>query len=208
VFVSFFPRPRLLLLSLVLWVIATVALWNLGAREWGAQIGLPPAPAGRPPIIGASLFWSAPFLWFYLYYLAAVGLFALFWRLYAPHPWMRWSIGGSALILFVTYFDVQLDVAINGWTGPFYNLVQNALDHSATVTTAQFYGEILTFLGIAAAAVLIGVLNRFFVSHYIFRWRTAMNDHYMRHWSTLRIRHERPTWRGGPRREMMSLSTS
>jgi peptide/bleomycin uptake transporter len=30
------------------------------------------------------------------------------------------------------------------------------------------------------------VLTRFLVSHYIFRWRTAMNDYYMAHWDRLR----------------------
>jgi peptide/bleomycin uptake transporter len=29
-------------------------------------------------------------------------------------------------------------------------------------------------------------MTRFFVSHYIFRWRTAMNDYYMSHWDKLR----------------------
>ncbi|VDZ80564.1 transport protein [Salmonella bongori] len=42
------------------------------------------------------------------------------------------------------------------------------------------------FLGIALIAVVIGVLNNFFVSHYVFRWRTAMNEHYMAHWQYLR----------------------
>ena len=30
-------------------------------------------------------------------------------------------------------------------------------------------------------------MTRFFVSHYIFRWRTAMNDYYMENWSRLRF---------------------
>src|SRR5437868_13928928 len=29
-------------------------------------------------------------------------------------------------------------------------------------------------------------MTRFFVSHYIFRWRTAMNDFYIAHWQQLR----------------------
>src|SRR5260370_41520115 len=29
-------------------------------------------------------------------------------------------------------------------------------------------------------------MTRFFVSHYIFRWRTAMNDFYMANWPQLR----------------------
>ena len=34
---------------------------------------------------------------------------------------------GSALILFATYFQVQVSVAINSWFGPFYDLIQAAL---------------------------------------------------------------------------------
>ena len=185
-FASFFPRPRLFGLSAILWGALAVLLWNFGARDWGAFIGLPQPSTTQAPVVGILVFCSAPFLWFYLYYLAAVGLFALFWRLYAPHPWARWSIGGSALILFVTYFQVQLSVAVNAWYGPFWNLVQVALDHSGAVSLAAFYHQIVIFSGIATVAVLMGVLTRFFVSHYIFRWRMAMNDYYMVHWPTLR----------------------
>ena len=42
------------------------------------------------------------------------------------------------------------------------------------------------FLGIALIAVVISVLNNFFVSHYVFRWRTAMNEYYMANWRQLR----------------------
>jgi peptide/bleomycin uptake transporter len=35
-------------------------------------------------------------------------------------------------------------------------------------------------------AVAVGVLTRFFVSHYIFRWRSAMNNYYTEHWDQLR----------------------
>ncbi len=182
-FVSFFPRPRLFAASLVAWVVFTVLLWEFGAQGWGALIGL--VPAAGQPVIGISRFWSAPFLWFYLYYLAAVTVFAGFWRFYAPHPWARWSIWGSALLLFVTYFQVQVSVAINDWFGPFYDLIQAALDHGHA-TVAQLYQGCFTFLDIALLSVMLTVLTRFFVSHYIFRWRTAMNDYYMSHWPTLR----------------------
>jgi peptide/bleomycin uptake transporter len=42
------------------------------------------------------------------------------------------------------------------------------------------------FAGIAFLAITVGVVSLFFVSHYIFRWRTAMNDYYMLHWQKLR----------------------
>ncbi|WP_280517401.1 SbmA/BacA-like family transporter [Snodgrassella alvi] len=35
-------------------------------------------------------------------------------------------------------------------------------------------------------AVTVFVLNTFFVSHYVFRWRTAMNYYYIENWSKLR----------------------
>ena len=185
-FVSFFPSPRLFFWSAVLWTAVAVAVWYAFGDQLGAAIGLPPDPPGTAPIIGVSVFWSKPFLWFYLYYAAAVAIFAAFWMLYAPHPWARWSILGSALIIFATYYQVQVSVAINNWYGPFYDLVQAALSKSAPVTLTEFYAELVSFAGIACVAVVIAVLTRFFVSHYIFRWRTAMNDYYMANWSTLR----------------------
>jgi peptide/bleomycin uptake transporter len=106
---------------------------------------------------------------------------------FSPHPWSGWSILGSALILFTSYFQVQVSVAINSWYGPFYDLIQAALSKSRAVTLEEFYGELSTFAGIALVAVVVGVMTRFFVSHYIFRWRTAMNDFYVANWGRLRM---------------------
>lgn len=186
-FVSFFPRSKFFFLSVFLWTAFAVALWYMGGRAFGAHFGLPPAAADAKPIIGVSIFWSKPFLWFYIYYFVAVCFFTVFWQIVSPQPWWRWSIPGSALILFVTYIQVEVSVAINSWYGPFYDLVQAALSHSGKVTLGQFYGELATFAYIALVAVTVGVLTRFFVSHYVFRWRTAMNDYYMAHWPKLRL---------------------
>jgi peptide/bleomycin uptake transporter len=161
-------------------------VWYSIGRQAGAAFGLGPAPEGTPPIIGVSVFWSASFLWFYLYYWAVVGLFAAFWFVYAPHPWALWSILGSGLIVFATYYQVQVSVAINDWYGPFYDMVQAAVSKSRPVSLGEFYAGLLSFAGIASVAVVIAALTRFFISHYIFRWRTAMNDFYMSHWNTLR----------------------
>jgi peptide/bleomycin uptake transporter len=185
VFVSFFPRPKLFFWSLVIWTAICVAIWYGGASEWGAMFGLgtPPDPAQAGQV---SVFWSDAFIWFYIYFTIATLLFALFWQLYAPHPWLGWSILGSALILFMTYFQVQVSVAINAWYGPFYDLIQAALAKTAPVTLAQFFGHLITFAGIAFIAISVGVFTRFFMSHWIFRWRNAMNDYYMSHWQKLR----------------------
>lgn len=135
---------------------------------------------------GLATFWSATALWFDLYFALCVAIFAIVWMSFAPHPWAAWSILGSALILFTSYFQVQVSVAINSWYGPFYDLIQAALSKSAPVTVERFYSELSTFAGIALVAVVVGVMTRFFVSHYIFRWRTAMNDYYVANWPRLR----------------------
>ena len=184
-FISFFPNPpRVFFWSAVLWSAVCVASWYFGGGALGDRLGF--AGPGEGVFLGVSRFWSGPFLWFYLYFAAAVAAFALFWQVVSPHPWWIWSVLGSALLLFVTYFQVQVSVAINDWYGPFYDLVQAALGRTREVTLGQFYAELATFLEIALVAVVVAVLTRFFVSHYIFRWRTAMNDYYMSHWPRLR----------------------
>ena len=185
-FISFFPQPKLFFTSAAVWSAILVAIWFLGGEQLGASLGLPPAAEGAPPIIGVSVFWSPPFLWFYLYYFAGVALFYLFWSRYSPHPWQLWSILGSALILFIVYFQVQVSVAVNNWYGPFYDLIQNILSKQVQSTSSQLYGEIAKFTGLALVGMNVAVLNAFLVSHWIFRWRNAMNDYYMANWGRLR----------------------
>ena len=131
VFVSFFPAPRLFFWSAITWAAICIAGWYLGGAALGDAIGLAGPADGQLPI-GIERFWSGPFLWFYLYYTVAVaalraGLAGAARRI----PGRRWSILGSALILFTTYFQVEVSVAINDWYGPFYDLVQAALEKIA-----------------------------------------------------------------------------
>jgi peptide/bleomycin uptake transporter len=95
--------------------------------------------------------------------------------------------------LFSTYFSVQVSVAINNWRRPFFDLVQNALapdqnlDQAAIAQNSNsLFDLILIFSQIAFLAIFIFVVTRFFVSHYIFRWRTAMNDYYVAQWKDVR----------------------
>ena len=177
-FVSFFPRPTLFFTSVVLWTALAMAVWY----GFGSDL----FPVSTKPI-GLATFWFSQELWFDFYFMASVAIFAAAWMLFAPHPWAPWSIPGSALILFTSYFQVEVSVAINSWCGPFYDLVQAALSHSAPVTIERFYAELSTFAGIALVAVVVGVPTCFFVSHYIFRWRTAMNEFYTANWPQLRV---------------------
>jgi len=186
VFQSFFPKPRLFFASAAAWALIAVLLWYAGGDRLGAAVGLQPLPAGAAKVVGVAVFWSNSFLWFYVYYASTVAAFFGFWRLYSPHRWQYWSILGTALIVFNSYFSVEVSVAINAWYGPFYDLIQQALAKTVPVAATQLYTGMLGFAGIAFLAVTVGVLNLFFVSHWIFRWRTAMNEYYLAHWPRLR----------------------
>lgn len=181
-FKSFFPRPPLFLLTAIIWATLAIVFWQAGGEAWLMRL----LGASNEVPISATRFWSPNFLLFYLYYAFCVGVFALCWCTLSPHRWQRWSIFGTALIIFVTWFLVEVNVAINAWYQPFYDLIQTALSAPHKVSLGQLYSGIGVFLWIALIAVTVAVLNNFFVSHYVFRWRTAMNEYYMAHWAHLR----------------------
>lgn len=183
-FKSFFPNPRWFFISVLFWSVINVVLWYTGGNTWGSAIGWPQGYATAELPIGVSRFWSPAFLWFYLWFFIATTLFALFWRFVSDNKWQRWSIWGSAFILFNIWFGVQVSVAINAWYGPFWDLIQSMLGKGGNVK--DLYMGTLTFLYIAMVAVTFAVINAFFTSHYVFRWRTAMNEYYTQHWEKLR----------------------
>ncbi|ENV69003.1 MULTISPECIES: peptide antibiotic transporter SbmA [Acinetobacter] len=184
-FKSFFPNPKWFFISLLVWFAINLALWYSGGSAWGSWIGFPQGYAEATLPIDVSRFWSPAFLWFYLWFFVATTLFAIFWKLKANHPWQRWSVWGSAFILFNIWFGVQVNVVVNAWYNPFYDLIQKMLS-SGGGDVNELYAGVLTFLYIAMVAVTLMVLNLFFVSHYVFRWRTAMNNYYTAHWEKLR----------------------
>ncbi|MEM8914684.1 MAG: SbmA/BacA-like family transporter, partial [Pseudomonadota bacterium] len=163
-----------------------MVIWYMGGSNWGAFFGLGEPTPEDGQIVGIQYFYSPSFLWLYVYYIIAVAIFSAFWFRFSPHPWQLWSIPGSAVILFATYFGVQISVALNNWRRPFFDQVQAALTEGSTVSSAELYDLILVFAVIAFMAIFLFVATRFFVSHWIFRWRTAMNDYYMRRWGKLR----------------------
>lgn len=110
----------------------------------------------------------------------------MFRSFFLSRRWLPWSVLGTILILLSTWYRVQLDVQINEWFGTFYDLVQKALAKPNSITLPEFWKQLSTFLSIAMIYVTVAVLVDFFVKHYIFRWRHAMNDYYMQHWQKLR----------------------
>ena len=196
-FESFFPRPKLLFSSAAAWAIFCVLFWYFAVRDWGSVLSLGGLFGyGFPDVLtgadeAATLLLQdqqadAEGFWFYQYFIIVIVLFSAAWSRLDPHPWQRWSIWGSALIFFVNWFLVQLDVMINEWFGTFYDMVQKALGEPGSVEASDYYWQIATFLQIALVYVFVATMFRFFVSHFIFRWRTAMNHYYMERWQKLR----------------------
>jgi peptide/bleomycin uptake transporter len=199
-FKSFFPNPRLFFSSVVVYSAICSAIWYGFNEQIGEFFGF--NLESSDPVIGLGHFVTDSFLLFYIYYIVSAGLFAAFWYKVAKHPWQWWSVVGSAFILFSTYFSVQVSVAINNWRRPFFDLVQSALqnavpqssDNTPSVASAEtiasvssdLYDLIIIFSEIAFLAIFVFVITRFFVSHFIFRWRTAMNNYYTAQWKQVR----------------------
>ncbi len=197
-FASFFPRPRLFFVSAILWTVVCMAVWYAFAKALGQHLSLggiagihyppPLAPGGNDA--ARTTFASANDIavdaWLYQYMFICGAIFALAWRWFSPNRWFRWSVVASEVILFIVWFQVQLDVLINNWFGSFYDLIQKSLASADAVTSAAYFGQLVTFLTIAMIYIFVAVFNAFLVSHYIFRWRTAMNDYYVENWQRLR----------------------
>ena len=189
-FSSFFPKPKILFPAALIWTALAMALWYGTARDLGPELSLgglvgfayPPAGASGADV-GVE---TARNIWLFQYMLIAEAAFCALVVWLWPNRWFWWSVVVSSLIVFLLWFQVQLDVMINAWFGTFYNMVQQALAKPNAVSEGQFFGQIWTFGGIAMVYIFTAVLTQFIASHYVFRWRTAMNDWYVEHWHRLR----------------------
>ena len=188
-FKSFFPHPKLFFGSFALWSLICVLVWFFYGEPLGAYLSFGglfgydyviPAADAKDAINPGEDFW------FYQYMFYAYALFIGVWMFFSPHKWARWSVLGTGLIIFVTWFQVHLDVLINDWFGTFYDSIQKALTNPNSITAEAYYGQLLTFANIAFIAIAVMVFTRFFVSHWIFRWRTALNDYYTGMWGKVR----------------------
>lgn len=183
-FHSFFPRPKFFFISAVIWAFVAVLGWYFVVEGIGNSFGYV-MPEQEP--YDLSYFVVPANLWFYAYFAACLALFGAVWTVLGrDNPWKRWSIWGSLLIIAVTYFSVQVSVVINNFRRPFGDLLQNALSKQPGITVWDFYDLQIIFVKIAFLSMGVSILTDFFTSHYIFRWRTAMNDFYMAKWEKLR----------------------
>ncbi|QUX94757.1 peptide transporter [Marinomonas sp. CT5] len=197
-FHSFFPKPKLFFLSFALWALICVIGWYSVIQDLGSALSLgswfgvhfPDALASDADTAAQAAFQSAQStaldVWLYQYMSLCYGLFVGFWMIYGGQKWSKWSVLGSAGIVFITWFQVQVSVMLNEWYGKFYDLIQNALASPNSIPIATYYSELSSVAIIIMVAITVAVLSNFFVSHFVFRWRTAMTSYYTSKWSQVR----------------------
>ena len=97
-----FPRPALFFSTAALFSLAAVFLWFDGASQLVFHLPTFARYAGKALPDSAWRFLQPDDLWFYCYFAALTALFATVWSFASPHPRQRWSVLGTALILFIT----------------------------------------------------------------------------------------------------------
>ena len=185
-FESFFPKPKLFLVTLILWLAFTIVIYYSIGQSIAEFIGFNFSPDDAKTVIGLGYFITPEFLWFDLYYILSTLIFYYFWANYSPHKWQVWSILGSSVLILMAYLTVQVSVVINAWYGPFYDDIQKALSGGGEVVASDLYGHLLVFCIIVLPYILFVPFKIFFTSHYVFRWRNAMNDFYTERWVKVR----------------------
>ena len=104
------------------------------------------------------------------------------WKFFRSRRYALWAWGGIAFIVALVVSSVQIDVAINGWYGEFYDKLQAALTKPHSVSLQEFIGLLLDFALLAGIWMVIQVVLAFFTSHWTLRWRRSMNYRYIKRW--------------------------
>ncbi len=197
-FSSFFPKPKLFFMSFVFWALICVVGWYTIIEDLGPQFSLanffgieyPPTLIENASEALTTQFEqqtkTATEAWLYQIMILCYALFIGSWMTLGGQKWGKWSVIGSGLIVFITWFQVKVSVMLNEWYGDFYDLIQKALTAPNSITLKDFYSELSTVMVLLMIAIMVAVANSFFVSHYVFRWRTAMTEHYTARWKHVR----------------------
>ncbi|MDE0047772.1 MAG: hypothetical protein OXU19_18250 [bacterium] len=83
----------------------------------------------------------------------------MFRSFFANRRWLHWSILGSATILGVTWYKVQLDVKIYEWFGDFYDTLQVALTEPGAIEFSDFLGKCVTYAEIAGINIVVELIS-------------------------------------------------
>ena len=99
-------------------------------------------------------------------------------KFFTQKRWFLWAWVGSLVILSSLWMQVKIDVKINKWFGQFYDMIQKALSAPNSITIEEYWASLLSFITLAGIYVAVYVVIKYFTSHFLFRWRTAMVEWY------------------------------
>ncbi|MCF4098774.1 peptide antibiotic transporter SbmA [Maritalea mediterranea] len=184
-FRSFFPAPKLFFGSAVVWAALCFLIWFTIGPALQSVISLDPILTPNPGD-DPTPFLTNQKVWLYQFVIMGVYLFCVPWYFVQRHRWYWWSVVGSATIILMLFANVQVQAWLNDWYGDFFNIVQTALTNPGSIAPEDYWGNLIFVAYVAAPNILLIVLINFFTSHYVFRWRTAMNFYYMSFWPHLR----------------------
>ena len=121
---------------------------------------------------------------------------------FGSRKWFLWAYGGASILLLSLWVQVQITVAINGWYGRFYDLLQNAARYkdspdegirllyehlvASSYLTDGFVGS-PSFAVLAFPFVVIAVLTSWFTRMYGLRWREAITFNYIPRWRSVAV---------------------
>jgi peptide/bleomycin uptake transporter len=125
-------------------------------------------------------------VWEYEYVFLGAVLFCLFWFFYRRNEWYWWSVGVSTGLLLSMYYNVQITAWVNNWYNTFYDLIQLSLSGPNKVSLEQYYTSLASALYIVIIYIIVQAFIAFVTSHFVFRWRKAMNFYYMSFWPAIR----------------------
>lgn len=130
-------------------------------------------------------FLSGSKIWQYEFVLLGAILFCVFWWFFR-NEWYWWSVVMSTIILLSVYYNVQITAWVNNWYNSFYDLIQLAVSGPNKVTLEQYYSSLASALWVVVIYIIVQAFILFITSHYVFRWRKAMNFYYMSFWRQIR----------------------
>ncbi|AJC84326.1 putative transporter [Campylobacter peloridis] len=102
----------------------------------------------------------------------------MFKSFFMSKKWAIWAYVGLFFLLGSLLAQTSINVAINEWYKEFYDVLQDAKNHSID----DFYLFIRQFLYLALPYVLIATITQYFGSIYAFKWREAMTFEYIEFW--------------------------
>jgi peptide/bleomycin uptake transporter len=110
----------------------------------------------------------------------------MFKPFFSSRRYLFWAWPGIVLIVSGIAAQVQIDVALNSGIGELFDVMQQSLSQPGSVELVAFESIVWSLTKLVLLYVVLVVALGFYIKHWVFRWRQAMNDYYISYWSALR----------------------